>query len=181
MRAAVAATEQPGPGAEVLGIFLEGPYISVRRRGAHPPAWLRQPDPAETELMLELTRGHLRLITLAPELPGAHEMIKRLVEAGVTVSIGHTDATYEQAEEAIALGATHATHSFNAMSPLLHRAPGPLAAIANAPQAQGELIADGVHVHPAIMRSAGENAGSKTRRCDYRWLRLRAGRDEGLI
>ncbi len=148
---AVAAIEQPGEGAEALGIHLEGPYINVKRRGAHPPSWLRRPDAAETEYILALTRGHLRLITLAPELPGAHAMIKRLVEAGVTVSIGHTDATYEQTEEAIALGATHATHCFNAMRPLLHRAPGPIAAIAKDPRVQGELIADGVHVHPEVM------------------------------
>lgn len=152
LRAAVEATEQPGEGAEMLGIHLEGPYINVKRRGAHPPAWLRQPNPAETETVLDVTRGHLRVITIAPELPGAHEMIKRLLTAGVTVSIGHTDATYEQAEVAIALGITHATHCFNAMRPLLHRAPGPIAAIAKAPQVQGELIADGVHVHPEIMR-----------------------------
>ncbi len=152
LRAAVAATEEPGEGSEMLGIHLEGPYINLKRRGAHPPAWLRQPDPAETEQILDVTRGHFRLITIAPELPGAHEMIRRLLAAGVTVSIGHTDATYEQAEEAIALGATHATHCFNAMRPLLHRAPGPIAAIAKAPQVQGELIADGVHVHPEVMR-----------------------------
>lgn len=151
LRTAVQAIEEAGSGAEVLGIYLEGPYLNVKRRGAHPPAWLREPDPGETELILELTRGHLRLITLAPELPGADEMIKRLAQAGVTVSIGHTDATYEQAEEAIALGVTHATHCFNAMRPLLHRAPGPLAAIARAPQVQGEVIADGVHVHPEIV------------------------------
>lgn len=152
LQAAVEATESRGQGAEMLGIHLEGPYINPKRRGAHPPIWLRQPDPAETEQILELTRGHLRLLTIAPELPGAHAMIRRLVEAGVTVSIGHTDATYEQAEEALALGITHMTHCFNAMRPLLHRAPGPLAAVASAPQVQGELIADGVHVHPAVMR-----------------------------
>jgi len=151
IRAAVEATEDPGEGAEMLGIHLEGPYINVKRRGAHPPVWLRQPEPAETELILSETKGHLHLLTIAPELPGAHAMITRLVEAGVTVSIGHTDATFEQAEEAIALGITHATHCFNAMRPLLHRAPGPIAAIAKAPQVQGELIADGIHVHPEVM------------------------------
>lgn len=78
-------------------------------------------------------------------------MIQRLVAAGITVSIGHTDATYEQADAAVALGVTHATHCFNAMRPLLHRAPGPLAAIAKAPQVLGEVIADGVHVHPEIV------------------------------
>jgi N-acetylglucosamine-6-phosphate deacetylase len=143
--------EQVGGAAELLGIHLEGPYISLHRRGAHAPEWLRKPDPAETERVLELTQGHLRLITLAPELPGAPAMIRRLVEAGVTVSIGHTDATYEQACEAIQLGATHMTHCFNAMRPLHHRNPGPIAAIAKDPKVRGELIADGVHVHPAIM------------------------------
>lgn len=152
LRVAVQAIEERGAGAEVLGIYLEGPYINVRRKGAHPAEWLRQPDPHETERLLTLTRGHLRLITLAPELPGAHGLIKRLVESGVTVSIGHTDATYEQTEEAIESGITHMTHCFNAMRPLLHRAPGPLAAVAEASQVQGEIIADGIHVHPAIMR-----------------------------
>ncbi len=138
-------------GAEPLGIHLEGPYISVARRGAHPQSWLRVPDESETEHLLALTAGCLRLLTLAPELPEAPAMIRRLVEAGVTVSMGHTDATFEQAQEAIELGVTHVTHCFNAMRPLLHRAPGPLAALAQADQVSGEIIADGVHVHPAAM------------------------------
>src|SRR5450432_1034269 len=140
-------------GAEPLGIHLEGPYINVARRGAHPPAWLRLPEASETETLLALTAGYLRLITIAPELPGADVMIRRLVEAGVTVSMGHTDATYEQAKEAIALGVTHVTHCFNAMRPLLHRAPGPLAALAESAGVSGELIADGVHVLPPAMNA----------------------------
>jgi N-acetylglucosamine-6-phosphate deacetylase len=136
-------------GAEPLGIHLEGPYISAARRGAHPVSWLRVPDEAETERLLTLAHGYLRLLALAPELPGAAQMIARLVEAGITVSMGHTDATYEQAQEAIRLGVTHVTHCFNAMRPLLHRSPGPLAALAQAEGVYGELIADGVHVHPA--------------------------------
>jgi len=153
LRAAVEALNDRVMGAEPLGIHLEGPYISVARRGAHQPSWLRKPDESETERLLALTQGHLRLITLAPELPGAADMIRRLLDAGVTVSMGHTDATYEQAKQAIRLGITHATHCFNAMRPLLHRAPGPLAAIAEAEQVRGELIADGVHVHPAAMNA----------------------------
>ena len=149
---AVESIEQPCMGAEICGIYLEGPYLNPKRRGAHPPSWLRRPDRAETAQILDVTKGHLRLITLAPELPGAHEMIKSLVAAGVTVSIGHTDATYEQTEDALTLGVTHATHCFNAMRPLLHRTPGPLGAIAKDPRVQGELIADGIHVHPAVMR-----------------------------
>jgi N-acetylglucosamine-6-phosphate deacetylase len=148
---AVHAIRHAKPGAEPVGIFLEGPYIDVKKRGAHPVPWLRLPDEHETARILDLTQGELRLITLAPELPGAATMIRQLIDAGVTVSIGHTDATYEQAQEAIQQGITHMTHCFNAMRPLLHRDPGPLAAVAQAPNVRGELIADGVHVHPAMM------------------------------
>lgn len=152
LHAAVEAIKRTPMGAEPLGIHLEGPYINVERRGAHLSSWLRVPDIHETERLLELTEGRLRLIALAPELAGAASMISRLVDAGITVSIGHTDATYEQALEAIQLGVTHATHCCNAMRPLHHREPGPLGAIAESPQVNGELIADGVHVHPAMMR-----------------------------
>lgn len=165
LRAAVEAIEQvkqwkPGV-AEPLGIHLEGPYINVARRGAHAPVWLRTPNEGETERVLELAQGHLRLITLAPELPGAMAMIRRLLEAGVTVSMGHTDADYEQACEAIQLGVTHMTHCFNAMRPIRHRAPGPIEAVARAKQVRGELIADGVHVHPAVMNVLVKILGPK--------------------
>jgi N-acetylglucosamine-6-phosphate deacetylase len=153
LEAAITAMNHFEAGAEPLGIHLEGPYISSARRGAHLPSWLRSPDAAETERVLELTDSYLQVVTLAPELPGAAAMISRLIDAGITVSIGHTDATYEQAQEAIDLGITHATHCFNAMRPLHHRHPGPLAAIAQAEQVSGELIADGVHVHPAAMEA----------------------------
>lgn len=153
LRAAVEALDDQGPGAEPLGIHLEGPYISVAKRGAHQPSWLRMPGESETAQLLALTGKHLRLVTLAPELPGAPAMIRRLVDAGITVSMGHTDANYEQAQEAIRLGVTHVTHCFNAMRPLLHRSPGPLAALARAEGVRGELIADGVHVHPGAMNA----------------------------
>jgi N-acetylglucosamine-6-phosphate deacetylase len=138
-------------GAEPLGIFLEGPYINVKRRGAHPPARLRTPSEAETTRILELAKGYLQLVTLAPELSGAEQMIRRLIDAGVTVSLGHSDADYEQARAAIQQGVTHVTHCFNAMRPLLHREPGPIGAIAQAEHVFGELIVDGIHVHPAVM------------------------------
>ncbi len=147
-----AAAEAPGPGATILGAHLEGPYISPLRRGAHPKSWLRTPEPAETEQILALTGRWLRLVTLAPELPGAEALTRRLVAAGVTVSVGHTDATYDQVRAALPWGFTHATHCCNAMRPLGHREPGPLGAIFEAAQVQGELIADGVHVHPAMLR-----------------------------
>jgi N-acetylglucosamine-6-phosphate deacetylase len=153
LKTAMEVLEDQGSGAEALGIHMEGPYISVRKRGAHLPSWLRMPEESETEQVLQITHGHLRLLALAPELPGASAMIRRLVNTGVTVSMGHTNATYEQSLEAIKLGVTHATHCFNAMRPLLHRAPGPIAAIAQSEQVRGELIADGVHVHPAAMNA----------------------------
>ncbi|HEY1016016.1 MAG TPA: N-acetylglucosamine-6-phosphate deacetylase [Herpetosiphonaceae bacterium] len=151
--AAVQAIKIPGKvGAEALGIHLEGPYMSPERRGAHDPSWLRTPSAAETSELLDLVQGTLRLITLAPELAEAHALVRELVAAGVTVSLGHSDATYEQSRQAIQLGITHATHCFNAMRPLHHREPGPLGAIVEAPTVRGELIADGVHVHPAALR-----------------------------
>ena len=153
LKTAIDALDEQGKGAEPLGIHLEGPYISVAKRGAHLPSWLRMPDESETEQLLTITDGRLRLLTLAPELPGASALIRRLVDTGITVSMGHTNATYEQSLEAIKLGVTHATHCFNAMRPLLHRAPGPLAAIAQVEEVRGELIADGVHVHPAAMNA----------------------------
>ena len=157
LQTAVDAIEQyrapsaPSIGAEPLGIFLEGPYINAKRRGAHPPARLRIPAEAETARILELAKGHLKLVTLAPELPGAMQMIQRLSDAGVTVSLGHSDADYKQTQAAIQQGITHVTHCFNAMRPLLHREPGPIGAIAQAEHVYGELIADGIHVHPAVM------------------------------
>lgn len=152
--AAVAACVEPAAdAAQPLGIHLEGPYISERRRGAHLTAWLRTPDAAETERLLALAHGWLRIVTLAPELPGGGALIRRLVEASVTVSLGHSDATYEQALEALRLGVTHITHCCNAMRPLLHRDPGPLSALSETPTVYGEVIADGVHVHPAMVRA----------------------------
>ena len=160
IRAAVDACEHVEAGAEPVGIYLEGPDINVARRGAHLASWLRLPNPDETEWLLTATAGHLRLITIAPELPGAASAIRRLVQAGVTVSLGHSDATYEQALEAFQLGISHMTHCCNAMRPLLHREPGPLGAVVHAPEVMGELIADGVHVHPAMAAIVSRILGS---------------------
>ena len=160
LEAAVVACERDCTGAEPVGIYLEGPYINLARRGAHLASWLRLPDLNETNALLELSSDHLRLITLAPELPGAAPVIRRLVEGGVTVSIGHTDATFEQTLEAIERGITHITHCCNAMRPLLHREPGPLGAVALSPQVTGELIVDGVHVHPAMVTVINKTLGA---------------------
>lgn len=153
LRTAVQAIEHWETGAEPLGIHQEGPYLNPLRCGAHQLSWLRLPRMSEIEHMLAWTKGHLRMMTLAPELPEAAAVIRRLVGAGVTVSIGHTDATYAQTLEAIHLGITQVTHCYDAMRPLHHREPGPLGAILQAPQVYGSLIADGIHVHPVMMEA----------------------------
>ena len=153
-----ALAEATGHGT-VAGIHLEGPWLSRARCGAHDPAQLRDPDPAEIDAVLDAGAGAIRMVTLAPELPGAEAAIRRLVDAGVVVAVGHTNADYEQTERAIALGATAGTHLFNAMPPLHHRDPGPALALLRHPGVTVELIADGVHVHPAVVHAVIEAAG----------------------
>ena len=139
-------------GARILGAHLEGPFLSPRRPGAMDPATFIDPDPDVLERLLR--PGNVRLMTLAPERPGALELIAALVRAGVVASIGHTDATYEQARAGARAGARAATHLFNAMPPLHHRQPGALGAVLDLPQISCELICDGIHVDPAALRVA---------------------------
>lgn len=136
----------------VLGAHAEGPYLSPDRRGAHDPSALRLPSADEVDEMLESAEGALRQITLAPELPGAIDVIERLVESGVAVAVGHTDADYEQARTAFDAGATIATHVFNAMAPVHHRRPGPVVAAIDTPDATLELVNDGRHLADPIVR-----------------------------
>ncbi|HJU29115.1 MAG TPA: N-acetylglucosamine-6-phosphate deacetylase [Candidatus Binataceae bacterium] len=137
------------PGAAILGMHLEGPFISPARRGAHPPLnLLPQADALERVLRLKT----LKLITLAPELDGALEAIGRLAGAGKAVSLGHSDATFDQAMDGVAAGARMFTHAFNAMRPLHHREPGIAGAALDA-DAFTAIIPDGVHVHPAVLRT----------------------------
>ncbi|MEJ7762191.1 MAG: N-acetylglucosamine-6-phosphate deacetylase [Thermomicrobiales bacterium] len=152
LRTAAAVVADPPPGAEAIGIHLEGPFMEPSRRGAHPLAWLRTPSPAATDAILAAAGDALRLVTLAPELPGAGDLIDALVARGITASAGHTAADEAQTEVAFARGVTHVTHCFNAMPPMLHRAPGPTGALVASPHVRGELIADGVHVHEAAAR-----------------------------
>lgn len=144
---------------DLLGIHLEGPWLAARRCGAHEPTALRDPDPAEIRALLDAGRGTVRMVTLAPELPGALEAIRRVVDAGAVAAIGHTDATYEQARAAIDAGATVATHLFNAMRPVHHREPGPVVAALEDPRVTVELIHDGVHLHPALHRLVTADVG----------------------
>ncbi|MFG1964047.1 N-acetylglucosamine-6-phosphate deacetylase [Nonomuraea sp. NPDC049028] len=143
----------------LAGIHFEGPYISRARCGAHNPGLLREPSPREFGELLKAGRGHVRMLTIAPELPGALETIRMAAAEGVLAALGHSDATYEQALAGIEAGATVATHLYNALPPLGHRTPGPIAALLEDERVTIELINDGVHVHPAMLRLAYEVAG----------------------
>ena len=135
----------------VLGSHLEGPFLSARRCGAQNEAHMLAPDAALLERLRAAAGGTLRMVTIAPELPGALPLIETLSRAGVIAAMGHSDANYEQALQGIRAGARHATHLFNAMPPLLHREPG-LVGAALESGITCELINDGRHVHPAIVR-----------------------------
>ncbi|MGW1912815.1 N-acetylglucosamine-6-phosphate deacetylase [Streptomyces sp. NPDC002076] len=145
---------------EIAGIHFEGPFISPCRKGAHSEALLRDPDPAEVRKLIDAARGKAKMVTLATELPGGIDSVRLLAEHGVIAAIGHTDATYEQTVEAIDAGATVATHLFNAMPALGHRAPGPIAALLEDERVTVELINDGTHLHPAALELAFHRAGA---------------------
>jgi N-acetylglucosamine-6-phosphate deacetylase len=138
----------------ILGSHLEGPYLADARRGAHNPEYLREADAIELDSLIDAARGTLRQVTLAPERAGALDAIARLVEAGVAVAVGHTEADYATAREAFSRGATLLTHAFNAMAGIHHRAPGPIVAAYADERVIIELILDGIHVHPQVARSA---------------------------
>ncbi|MEU3515351.1 N-acetylglucosamine-6-phosphate deacetylase [Streptomyces sp. NPDC006654] len=144
---------------DIAGIHFEGPFISPCRKGAHSEGLLRDPDPAEVRKLLDAARGQARMVTLATELPGGIESVRLLAEHGVIAAVGHTDATYEQTVEAIDAGATVATHLFNAMPQIGHRAPGPIAALLEDERVTVELINDGTHLHPASLQLAFHHAG----------------------
>ncbi|MDT5146938.1 MAG: N-acetylglucosamine-6-phosphate deacetylase [Mycobacterium sp.] len=137
----------------VAGIHLEGPWLSTARCGAHDPGLMRAPKRDEVDAVVAAGGKAIRMVTLAPELPGADAAIRRFLDAGVVVAVGHTNATYDQTRRAIAGGATVGTHLFNAMPPLHHREPGPALALLEDPGVTCELIADGVHVDPAVSRA----------------------------
>ena len=138
--------------AEILGIHFEGPFISHARRGVHPSEWIAAPSPALLLRFLSEARGTGLILTLAPELPGALELIGVARAAGLVVSLGHTDANQEQALAAISAGARHAAHVFNAMRPFSHRDSGVLGAVFTSPDVSAELIADGIHVESTAIR-----------------------------
>lgn len=146
---------------ELAGIHLEGPWLSERWCGAHPPALLRDPVPAEVEALADAAGPALVMVTLAPEREGGLEAVRQLAARGVRVAVGHTDATYERTRAAVEAGATVATHLYNAARPLHHREPGPSVALLEDDRVSVETIADGVHQHAAVVRETARRAGDR--------------------
>jgi len=149
------------PAAESLGIHLEGPFLNAVRRGAFEPSMFRAPNVSEMQRYIEAAGGSLRLVTIAPELPGAAAVIEQLQRAGVTVAMGHTDASVVESREGFAMGVSHVTHLFNAMRPFHHREAGAIVAALMDDRVLCELIMDGVHVSPDTLRLAYRLLGPK--------------------
>jgi N-acetylglucosamine-6-phosphate deacetylase len=148
-------------GANLLGIHLEGPFISPKRRGMIQPDCVCEPSDAKLDEILDVTKGRLRMMTVAPELPGGLEIIQRLTQQGIVASFGHSEATYEQTLAGFDAGISHVTHCFNAMPSIHHRSPGPLVAIFETGKVICQVIADGVHIHPAVLKLTFEKLGAE--------------------
>ena len=146
-------------GAQLLGTHLEGPFISPHKRGMIQPDCLGDASPAVLADIYTLLGGTLKMMTVAPELPGSEDIVRTLVGNGTVASLGHSKATYDEALRGFDMGMTHVTHLFNAMPSLHHRDPGPLAAIFERPGVTCQVITDGVHIHPAVLRLAYEALG----------------------
>lgn len=151
LRSVADAMASPSQGAALIGAHMEGPYLSPAKRGAHDLRTVRLPDLDEARRFLD--SGPVRLITLAPELARARELVDLCLSRAVRVSVGHTEATFDEVLTAASWGARHLTHTFNAMPAMHHRAPGPVGAAIMLPELLAELIADNHHVHPAVMRT----------------------------
>jgi N-acetylglucosamine-6-phosphate deacetylase len=137
---------------DLAGIHLEGPWLSPLHRGAHAAQLLRPPDAAGVDRLMSAGAGAVRMVTIAPELEGGLAAVARIVGYGAVAAVGHTDADYDLTRAAIAAGARVGTHVFNAMRPLHHREPGAALAVLDHPTVFAELVADGVHLHPAVVR-----------------------------
>lgn len=151
VRSAAEASGQVEGGATVLGVNLEGPFVSPERRGALPAGWMAPPDVGAFKRLVDAADGHLRLMTLAPELPGGDEVLREASGNGIVVAVGHSNADYETASITFLAGASHVTHLFNAMRPFHHRDPGIVGAAYDQADVTVELIADGVHVDPTVV------------------------------
>lgn len=154
--------DQQTPGrAEILGIHLEGPFVNPKKAGAQPIQYIIEPDLGLLKKWEQLSRQTIKLVTIAPELSGGLEMIQYLKAKGIIASIGHTDATYEEVVKAIETGAKHVTHLYNQMRGLHHREPGVAGAAFLKEELKAELIVDGVHVHPEMVKLAYRQKGKK--------------------
>jgi N-acetylglucosamine-6-phosphate deacetylase len=149
------------PGARIAGIHIEGPYLNPKRKGMQNEAFLRNPAREEMKRILLEAGSLLKMVTLAPELPGGMELVSFLSERGIIVSLAHSDATYDEATEAFRLGASHITHCFNGMRPIHHRDPGLIVAAFEQPDVSLQAIADNVHLHPAVIRLMHRVKGSE--------------------
>ncbi|MCY0880468.1 MAG: N-acetylglucosamine-6-phosphate deacetylase, partial [Firmicutes bacterium] len=151
--------EEQAQGAAVLGVHMEGPFLNAAYQGAQNPDFLRNPSVAEMQAHAAQLAGQLKMMTIAPELPGAHAVVEWMAAHQVIASAGHSAATVEQGRAGIDSGIRHATHLFNAMPPMHHRQPGLAAALLLDKRVDLELICDGVHVHPDMVRLAAQMAG----------------------
>lgn len=165
LQVAAACTGKDLGGAHLLGLHLEGPFINPQRRGGMSPTCIGPARMDTLRSLLDMTAGALKMMTIAPELDGSLAIIEQLVAAGIVASFGHSTASYEEALGGIGAGITHATHLFNAMAPLHHRQPGPLPALAESDNVTAQLIADGVHVHPAVVKLAWRLFGPSRLAC----------------
>ncbi len=152
VRAIRTAVKKGTEGAEVLGVHLEGSYISPQRLGAQDPGFIRLPSFDEFDEIWEASEGTVKIVTLAPEIEGADKLIAKLHGLGIVVSIGHSNATYSEIEKAIKYGVRHVAHTFNAMRGFHHREPGVVGAVLVRDELTAELICDNVHVHPAAVQ-----------------------------
>ncbi|NAZ82767.1 N-acetylglucosamine-6-phosphate deacetylase [Kineococcus sp. R8] len=159
LRETVAALADLVADGVLAGVHLEGPWLSPAHRGAHDPDQLRHPEAREVEALLTAGGGVVRVVTLAPELPGGLDAVRRIAGHGVVAAVGHTDADADGVRTAVDAGASLATHLFNAMPPVHHREPGPVLALLEDERVAVELIADGVHLHPLTVAHAARSAG----------------------
>lgn len=159
LRAVEAARSDRHVGARVLGAHVEGPFINPQRKGVHLEEFIRPPSQAELRRFVSEGSAHIAILTLAPEMPGADMVIEEACRCGITVSLGHSNATYQEVRHAVDRGVTMATHLFNAMSPLGSREPGTVGAVLHSEDISAGLIADAVHVHPATLAVAARSKG----------------------
>ena len=139
-------------GANLIGLHLEGPFISREKRGGIPPAGIETPSVEVLNELIKTTKGTLKMMTIAPEVDGALDVIRELVNRGVVASFGHSNANYEETKAGLAAGISHVTHIFNTMRPLHHRDPGPVPAIFEQPDVTVQVICDGIHLHEKMVR-----------------------------